>query len=155
MALSKSDCYLLLAEIEKKGTDTKEILNKLIVEGSPSIEVVRFINDHRQLDLYDFFVKIRKSYNNKKSQLYINIMKETDDPLKVLTTLSAMLTQILLFAEKAQDRQMFLRHSRAEEITIVLNNYIKTYDITQCQKLIHLIRADIKTLEYVNGRDVK
>ena len=32
-------------------------------------------------------------------KIYINIVKEVEDPKKVLTTLSALITQILLFAE--------------------------------------------------------
>ena len=55
--------------------------------------------------------------------------------------------QILLFAKNAKDRQMFLRHSRAEEISLVLNNYFKTYDITPCLKLLKYVKADLKCID--------
>lgn len=116
---------------------------------SPSIEVIKFINDNRQLDLTLFYEKIRKSYNNKKSKLYINLVKETEQPQDVLTTLSSLLTQILLFAKDADDRQMFLRHSRADEITKVLLGYFRDFDLTNCIKLIKMFKIDIKALESI------
>ena len=44
---------------------------------------------------------------------------------------------------------MFLRHARCNEITQVLNNYFKTYDLTNCIKLLRLIKADLKCLESI------
>ena len=84
--------------------------------------------------------------------MYINIVRsdeveESTD--KVLTTLSGMLTQILLFANTVEDREMFLRHARCNEITTVLNKYFKDYDITSCMKLLQLIKAYIKALESI------
>lgn len=147
--ITKLDCLLLLSELSKSGINTDVQTKELIRQGEPTLEIIKFINDNRQLDLTKFYEKIRKSYNNKRSNLYINIVKEVEDPSEILTTLSAMLTQILLFSRKLENKQMFLRHARAEEIGIVLTNYFKTYDITNCQKLLGLIKADIKALEYV------
>ena len=96
-----------------------------------------------------FYEKIRKSYNAKKSPLYINIVKEVDNPREVLTTLSAMLNQILLFSNTVEDKQMFLRHSRAQEITKILSNYFQTYDLTNCIRLMRIIKADLKALESI------
>lgn len=155
MAISKNDCILLLGELKNSGCDTDAVLKKLLTNSNEGlIEAIKFINDNRQLDVTDFYTKVRKSYNNKKSKLYINIVKEIDDPTEVLTTLSALETQILLFARTAADRQMFLSHARAQEVSAVLNNYFKTYDITSCVKLLQLIKADIKALEYCMGRKI-
>jgi hypothetical protein len=60
-----------------------------------------------------------------------------------------MLTQILLFSKDAEDREMFLRHARAFDITKILANYFQTYDLTNCLKLMHVIKADIKALESI------
>ena len=70
--ITKNDCYLLLAEYEKSGIDTKEALNQLVNDTSniPNLQVLKFINDHRQLDVMNFYNKIRKSYNQKKSNCY-------------------------------------------------------------------------------------
>ena len=97
--ITKTDCILLLTEQQENGIDVSDVLNTLIKQSEPSVEVIKFINDNRQLDLSRFYDKIRKSYNNKKSNLYINIVKEIEDPNEVIITLSAMLTQILLFSK--------------------------------------------------------
>ena len=148
--ITKTDCVLLLTELQENGVDVSLQLKKLIKQSEPDIEIIKFINDNRQLDLSNFYNKIRKSYNDKKSKLYINIVKEITDPNKVLTTLSAMLTQILLFSETAENKQLFLKHARAEEISLVLLNYFKNYDLTNCMKLLRIIKADLKVIEYIN-----
>lgn len=69
MAITKTDCILLLTEQQEKGIDVSSVLNKLVKQQEPSVDVIKFINDNRQLDLSKFYDKIRKSYNNKKSNL--------------------------------------------------------------------------------------
>lgn len=147
--ITKNDCYLLLSELNERGIDTTSPIKDLMSSTSPSLEVIKFINDNRQLELTKFYEKLRKSYNNKKSKLYINIMKEIEQPQDVLITLSSLLTQILLFAKDVDDKQMFLRHSRSDEITKVLSGYFKDFDLTRCVKLIKLIKIDIKALETI------
>ena len=152
--ITKTDCILLLTEQQENGIDVSNMLNTLIKQQEPSIEVIKFINDNRQLDLSRFYDKIRKSYNNKKSNLYINIVKEIEEPNQVIITLSSMLTQILLFSKGAENKQLFLKHARAQEISLVLFNYFKNYDITNCIKLLKLIKADLKVIEFINGRNI-
>lgn len=120
----KNDCYLLLADLQNKGIDTTEAINELITSTTIPMSVIKFINDNRQLDLMKFYEKVRKSYNQKKSNLYINIVKEIEEPSEVLTTLSAMLTQVLRYSEEVDDKQMFLRHARANDISKVLSLYL-------------------------------
>lgn len=147
--ITKNDCYLLLADLQNKGIDTSEPINELIKSSSIPMSVIKFINDNRQLDLMNFYEKIRKSYNQKKSNLYINIVKEIENPNDVLTTLSAMLTQALRYSENVQDKQMFLRHARVDDITKVLSIYLTNWDLTNCIKLLKVIKADIKALEVI------
>lgn len=47
---------------------------------------------------------------------------------------------------------MFLRHARAEEISKVLTIYFQKYDLTNCIKLLRLIKADIITFEMISGK---
>lgn len=145
--ITKQDVLLLLTELQESGVDCKEQISKQILKNVPDIEVLKFINDNRQLELTNFYKKIRKSYNDKKSKLYINIVKETGEIRDVLTTLSALLTQIILYAKNVDNMVMFYQHSRAEEISKVLTNYFKTFDLTNCIKLILVIKADIKVCE--------
>lgn len=145
----KNDCYLLLADLQNKGIDTTEAINQLVSSTTIPMSVIKFINDNRQLDLLNFYEKIRKSYNQKKSSLYINIVKEIEEPTEVLTTLSAMLTQVLRYSETTPDKQMFLRHARADDISKVLTLYFQNWDLTNCIKLLKVIKADIKALETI------
>lgn len=148
--ITRNDCLLLLADMSDNGIDTEDATRKLVMSNDVPIEVIKFINDHRQLDLSAFYEKLRKSYNNKKSNLYINLVKEDlDEPSKLLSTLASLQLQILLFSDKAEDREMFLRHSRAREVALVLSNYFKTYDLTNCVKLLRLVKADLKALESI------
>lgn len=147
--IKKTDCVLLLTEMQEKGKNVSKHINKLMLSEDIPLEVLKFINENRQLDVLAFYEKLRSNYNKKKSNLYINIVKEIEEPQEILTTLSAMLTQILLFSKHLENKQMFLQHSRAHEITKVLDNYFKTYDITNALKLLRLIKADIKALESI------
>ena len=144
--ITKTDCLLILTEMKNNGIDTDMYTKKLLTEGL-TLNVVKFINNNRGLDLCNFYEKIRKSYNNKKSTLYINIVKEVDDPTKVVSTLSALLTQVILFSDTVEDKQMFLNHARANDISKVLSLYFTNYDLSNCIKLLRLIKTDIKAFE--------
>lgn len=145
--VTRNDLLLLLSEIESEGVDTSIQIQKLYKTKELPIDVLKFINDHRQFDVIKFYERIRQNHNKNKSPLYINIMKQVEDPNEVLTTLSAMLNQILLFSKKVDDKQMFLKHSRALEIAKVLTLYFQTYDLTNAQQLLRLIKIDIKAFE--------
>lgn len=150
--ITKQDCLVLLYDIKEKGFDCSKQIKELISSTDPSIEIIKYINDNRQLDLTKFYEKIRKSYNDKRSNLYINIVKEIEEPNEVLTTLSALLTQILIFSKKTENRNMFLKHARCDEISRVLTRYFQTYDLISCIQLLKLIKCDIVALETVSGR---
>lgn len=148
--VTKNDLILLLTEMEESGIDVEKYLLKASISNNINLEVLKFINDNRQLDVANFYEMIRKNYNTKKSPLYKNIVKEElKDSKDVLTTLSALNLQILLFAKKLDDDKMFLKHSRAEEITRVLNTYYRNYDLIPCFKLLKLIKADLKAFESI------
>ena len=56
-------------------------------------------------------------------------MKEMDDVNEVLITLSSLQLQIMLFSKKVDDKSLFLRHSRAPEISRVLSKYYQNFEI--------------------------
>lgn len=150
--LTKNDLLLLLTDIESTGKNVDAQIINLLRGETISYDVLKFINDNRQLDVSLFYDLIRKNYNNKRSNLYINLVKEElNNPSEVLITLSALNLQILLFSKKLSDNKMFLKHSRAEEITNVLNIYYKTYDLIPCLKLLKLIKADLVAFEHISG----
>ena len=145
--ITKNDCILLLTSLQEKGLEVKSYIIKLMREDDLNLDVLKFINDNRELELSKFYEKIRKNHNQKKSNLYGNIVKEIEEPQEVIITLSAMLTQILLYSKKLENKKLFLTHARANEITQVLNNYFDNYDIKNALKLMKVIKADIKCLE--------
>jgi len=150
--LTKNDLLLLLTDIEAEGKNVDSLITKLLKSETIPFEVLKYINDSRQFDVSAFYEMLRKNYNNKKSKLYINLVKEElDNPSELLITLAALNLQILLFAKKLDDSKLFLKHSRAEEITRVLNIYYKTYDLIPCLKLLKLIKADLVAFEQLSG----
>jgi hypothetical protein len=137
-----------MADLSEKGIDTKKMTSKLVSSPGIEPEVLKFINSYKTFDILNFYDKLRKSYNDKKSKLYISIVKiEEKEPKDIVVTLSSLLTQILLFSNTVEDRRLFLKHSRADEISKVLTNYFNTYDLTLCTTLLRLIRADLKAFE--------
>lgn len=145
--ITKLDCILLLTNLQKQNIDVSAELNKLATSSTIPLSSLKLINDNRQLDVTEFYEYLRKSYNNKKSKLYINIVKEIDQPTEVITTLSALLTQIVLYSNKVENKELFLKHARADEISLVLYKYFTTGDIRNALNLLRLIKADLKALE--------
>ena len=99
--IDKRDCFILLSELQDDGVEeAQKYLNQLLASKQQSLEVIKFINDNRQFDANKFYEKIRKAYNDKKSQLYMNIVREDNfDADNILTTLAALNLQILLFSK--------------------------------------------------------
>ncbi len=149
--ITRRDCLLLLSELSARGIDTQKETLLTLSSSDVNIEVIKFINKHRQLDANKFYEKIRKSYNHKKSNLYKNIVTcdEVDCSPTVLTTLGALSLQILLFKDSVDDVKMFLNHTRFEEITQALLNYSRTYDLVPCIKVLQIVKADLKAFEYI------
>ena len=146
--VSRNDCMLLLDELEQQGIDTKAQSELLFKTHTLPMEVLQFINNHRQLDLTAFYTKIRKAYNNKRSKLYKNIVAENiTDNNEILTTLSALQTQIFIFAKEATNEEAFIKQSRVEDISKVVYNYTQTYNLVPCIKLLQIIKADLKICE--------
>ena len=147
MAITKNDCLVLLSELTDKGIDCTQYVKQVIKDNGPSVEVLQFINENRELDLTRFYEKLRKSYNSKKSSLYINIMKDLEEPQDVLTTLNSYTLQVLLFSKDVDDKQMFYDFTRLDAVYRCLAYYLKTFELIPCIKVLQLIKADIKVLE--------
>lgn len=150
--ISKNDIVLLLTELNDQDINTTQMIKSVYSTPNIPLEVLKFINNRRQLDLTAFYKKIRKSYNEKRSKLYISLVRDSLDPSEVLTTLASYGLQVALFASKLPDNQMFLKHARAREVNLVLTKYYTDYDLTGCINLLKLIKADLMACEMVEGR---
>lgn len=147
--ISKLDILSLLNELKERGEDVISYEREVVSSSSIPLNIIKFLNDKRSFEVSKFFEKLRQSYNHKKSDLYLNIVKEVSDVEDVLTTLASYNLQVLLFAKKVEDKEMFYRNARVEEVTRALNNYYKTFELDSCLQILSLIKADIKLFESV------
>ena len=144
---TKTDCLNLLFELRDKGVNVDKDIKYLLVHSEPTLDIIKTINNNMELSIRAFYEKLRKSYNNNKSKLYINIVKENNlEPKEVLCTLASLQLQILLF-NKTLDDPSFLRTARFNEICDCLKAYYISGDIIPSQKLLELFKADLKFLE--------
>lgn len=150
--IAKNDLIILLTDLQENGVNIGNKILEVIKSSGIPLDVLKFINDNRQLELTSFYDKLRKSYNNKKSKLYISIVKDIENPNEVITTLSSYLLQAILYSEKVQDSQMFLRHARVKEINLALAKYFTDFDFTICMNLLRMIKADLIACETITGR---
>lgn len=149
--ITKNDCLLLLDELSEEGIDVGSMQQLALNYNGVNVQVVKFINSHRPFEANRFYEKLRKSYNEKHSILYKNIVREdVTDVNEVLTTLASLNLQILLFAKGVKDRDFFLNQVRFKEICKVLEQYSRNYDLVPCIRLLKIIRADLKAFEYFN-----
>lgn len=137
MIISRQDLLFLSA-------DNSELLEKVY---SDPIGALKTIKQNGKLDIFEFYNKLRKNYNDKHSKIYINVMKEVEDPKKVLTTLSALVTQILLYSEHLNNKNIFMKHSNFSEILKALQEYAETQNLIPCVEIIRTIKQDIKQVE--------
>ncbi len=151
--ITKNDCLTILVSLEDRGIDIDQPMKRLVTSKEIPIEVLKFILDNKGIEVANFYEMLRKKYNQKKSPLYHNIVKDLTDPDEIITTLACLLVQITLYSKKlTTSREIFQREVRAEEITRVLNSYYSTGTLDQCLALIKLLKADLVVLEHISGR---
>ena len=150
--LNKSDCMSILIKLEDKGVDINAQMKKLILAKDIPIDVLKFIAEKQGLEAVNFYEMLRKSYNNKKSKLYKNIL----DDIKledVCVILSSLLLQIALYSSKLTDtKDSFLQEIRANEISEALADFYKSDNVEKCLAVLNAIKTDLLVLEYLTGR---
>lgn len=151
--ITKNDCLTLLVSLEDRGININNPMKRLITAKEIPLDVLKFILEHRGIEVANFYEMLRKKHNQKKSPLYHNIVKEVTDTDELITTLTCLLVQIALYSKKLEaNREIFQREVRAEEITRVLNNYYSTGEFDQCLALLKLLKTDLLVLEHISGR---
>ena len=151
--ITKNDCLSILVKLGDSGVEnTDSYMRKLLISKEIPLDVLRFISQNRGIEVGNFYEMLRKSHNQKKSPLYTNIIREVADPKEIITTLSCLLTQIILYGNKLVDADKFYKEVRAEEISRVLNNFFKSGLYDEPAALLRLIKSDLLVLEYINGR---
>lgn len=151
--ITKNDCMSILVQMEDSGINIDSYMRKLAISPEIPVEVLKFISQNRGMEVQAFYEMLRKRHNQKKSKLYINLVKEIDDPAEVITTLTGLLMQINLYGRKlGEEATAFYRAVRAEEISRIINDFYVNNQYENAVTLIKLIKADILVLEYIAGR---
>ena len=152
--LSRQECYKLLMELKQKGVEnTDKYFLQLTRSTDVPLEVIKYINTHRELDETKFYEELRKENNKRKSKLYINIMKEIDEPDELLITLSSLITKIFIFSKQlnALEKINFYKNVKLEQLESAIMLYSRTGDVTGCINLLSRIKNDSKILESSKG----
>ena len=58
---------MLLTELQEKGEDVSKYIKTLYKTPEIPLDTIKFINEHRELDVVSFYEKLRSNYNHKKS----------------------------------------------------------------------------------------
>ena len=151
--ITKNDCLTILVSLEDRGIDINGQMKRLLSSKEIPLDVLKFILVNKGSEVANFYEMLRKKHNQKKSPLYMNIVREVVDPEEVVTTLTCLLVQVSLYSRKLPaNKDIFNREVRAEEITRVLNDYYSTGTLDSCMALIKLLRSDLLVLEHISGR---
>lgn len=154
--INKNDCMTILVKLSEKDPAANALLRQLLISKSIPEDVLKYIAKQNSLEAVKFYEHLRKNNNEHKSPLYKNLLKEYDpDDFEIIITLNCLLTQIFLYANKLEDKEVFLREIRADEISKVINDFLTASSVNECLKLLKLIKSDILVLEYINGRREK
>ena len=151
--ITKNDCLSILVELEDRGVaGINKYVRQLMSSRDISLEVLKFIAANRGIEVANFYEILRKSYNEKHSKLYYNILNETDNINEILITLSSLLTQVFLHCKHIENPARFLKEIRASEIAGVINEYCANENPELCIKMLQVIRSDLTVMEYISGR---
>lgn len=147
--LNRQDCYKILFDMKEKGIDVTEQISQLSKNVKVPLQVIKFINENRELNVTTFYESLRKKHNEKTSKLYLKIMKEDLDANECLKTLSSYVTQVLIASEKIQlsERKSFLESSHILQVISALHKYFASQELLECLDILKIIKSDIKILE--------
>ncbi len=149
MIIDRQECYTLLFDMQSKGINIEEPLKKLVQSKDVHLDVIRFINNNRDLDITRFYNNLRKQNNTKKSRLYLQIMKEEEKEEELIKTASSFITHSFIFSESLEEttRRKFFKSIRLETLVDSIKKYITEYNIQPIKDILKIIKIDIKILE--------
>lgn len=150
--LSIEDLLYLLSRAHTQTADA--LLNSLMTTRSYTTKAaaIRYLASIQSLDIANFFEHLRSSCNKGKSRLYINLMKEENNPDDLIITLSSYILQANIYLKKSVNKRLFTEEAQLAEATEALNSYYKTRDLQLILNEVSKIKANIKLWEsYYRG----
>lgn len=143
--LTSQDLIYFLTKCNTKEADV--IIRKLLTSSAFKGEAISYLNSTRSIDIVNFYEHLRKSYNEKRSSLYINLMKE-DLPLEdQVITLASYILQANIYLKKAINRPLFIRESEVNNSALALQKYYSQEDLLEVRNQLNKIKEDIKLYE--------
>ena len=147
--LSKQECYKILLDMRADGVNVNKPISQLASAPTVPPEVIKFINENRNLAITEFYRVLRKKSNSTKNKLYKEIVTEVQQPMDKVKALSSFITQGVIAGEKLElkERENFFKALRLNECAKVLMNYFENSDIQPLLEMVLLIKNDIKIFE--------
>ena len=150
--INKEDCLSILVKLEDTGLNIDAQMRDLILAKEPPLSVLKFIADNHGIESCDFYEKLRKSHNEKKSPLYKNIMDEAIENTELPIVLASLLTQLAVYSRNISNKEQFFKETRAKELAEALTAFYDSFDTAKGLLVLKLIKTDILVLEYIKGR---
>lgn len=147
--LSKQECYKILLDMRADGVNVNKPISQLASASTVPPEVIKFINENRNLAITEFYRVLRKKSNSTKNKLYKEIVTEVQQPMDKVKALSSFITQGVIAGEKLElkERENFFKALRLKECAKALMNYFENSDIQPLLEMVLLIKNDIKIFE--------
>ena len=82
--------------MEDAGIDVRNNMKELLISKDIPTKVLEFIVKNKWIEAGNFYEMLRKKHNQKKSPLYVNILKDIENEDQCITTLVCLLVQINL-----------------------------------------------------------
>lgn len=157
------DCLDFLTNKKNQATNSTEInyLNKLIkallLDNKLTEELLSYMIKEQGLEVRNFYEYLRKQYNNRRSKLYKNLVREdfldqnVSEKVIVLTSLLQQITLHCKHLDSKRAQDSFLKQSRADEILESLHSYFSAGNEEYINQVLKLIQIDLKVIEMMAG----
>lgn len=143
--LTNQDLIYFLTKWNTKEADV--IIRKLLTSSSFKGEAISYLNSLRSIDIVNFYEHLRKSYNEKHSSLYINLMREELSLDEQIITLASYILQANIYLKKSINKPLFIRESSLLDASRALELYYSQEDFLWVSKQLSKIKEDIKLYE--------
>lgn len=150
MLVDTHDCYMILSDLEKRGTDVSDAIRDFLKTSNvPKIVVEELVK--RKDPVAMFYLNL----NNKAHKIIKELLKSGNDETSIATYLklaTSIVTQGIIAIEHVygssdvEEQNRFIECIGLKELTYSLSIYFKTGDYKPLVSAINNNRTDVKAL---------